>query len=1456
MTELSDSSREMFNFKSSSFTELFSRLQIAMLKIEDWIVIQRSKFDITVDGQPYPALQLYLNSRTGVHLTRVWGRTCLKGEIIPNSWAEIGDLCNQIFGQGLACCPGNMNNNLATEVGNLTSKSGEENLISVEYPFQRRMSIGCAVLHRPDGPVHDNPLVVCAECRSTVISEEKANKEPGEEVVAPESLYPEVKDEEMPDSKEAGLVANETHASNSLDESLSPPIARAPPVTLKANKPQINHWGANKPPLSYAALIGLVLDDLPDGRGTLNDLYRHLCENFPFFTKSKSAQWPNSIRHNLSLHPEFIRIKKDSGQGVLWTVNPGIDRATLIREKGEKATPLHIECSKCAMTFKCRTEVKSHITVVHKEVLNEPPSNLPFPDVKKEELLNQLSELRHAHGLNEDPKLSPFPFIDPLTTQKIQEKTVVNDFKIEFADESQATSALTDKGHQEIKLQMETKSNQYECEKCHRYFRGSFQLQQHQLVCNHGGNVSCDECDKEFTTERTLFLHKRGAHRGKKPCLTKEKYKCHLCKKTIKTARGLQYHIDWHRGNLNHKCLECEKTFEGRRDVNRHMLGTHKRELGTNESTYHIKCPECAKIFKSRTEVNKHTKTVHKKIFSNLEDVILKNYVKKKPNVNKKILLNQLNKLSQGLKKEPTQEQIPLIETLKTEPLNLEPFPFIDPHVGSSESLQPKIGKANAINCKKSLNNCIRNKGSSHPTYINMITNALETLKARNGSSRQALLKFIMTTYNVGNDKRQVNKYLKIALRNGIKRGIWRHMRESRVHGASGSFLLAPLPPLIEPEVKATGSTEEENGDMKCIEASSEKPKPQNNDEKIDTNIITPTTEETYGDCEADNDESEDYVGSLPDKRPYRKTEKWHQARNRVILKHVEKNIVANGSSSQPMLKASSPSNDPEINKIALKENMCYPKNDYDTETGCEALPSSMQAEKVAGDMSDPSTDGKENKIDAPNSMIEQPVSGSLDLEVKEKEMQVKEMYERLGVINAPVFSTRRGSQRKAKNIVNYAPLGRSRNSEFIRNKNEKPQTRQNIKVRSKIKNHIQNYLRNPNRLVGRKLRLPNSWRMEDRFKCELCEVSLSAKSRDSRDIARHYRRKHLWGNFYCSMCSFFAYYPREYASHMLETHSDMEGGVLALCTECNGEVPLKGNVDTLADHYKECVESWDYLAKEAKKKRAKERKEKEDLQERPVFICQICGKEYKRLISYRQHLRFHRLANSPQCSQTECGLKFKTLDEKKFHEDNAHQVPCEKCGKLYKNPRQLVQHDKQVHIEKVPCDRCGKMFKHKITLKEHIEIVHEQKPPKGKKCTECDLVFYDYKKMFNHRNIVHFPNKYQCKMCKRSFDTGRSLKKHELVHNGERNFSCDVCGKKLKRKEALQEHKMAHSGEKPYACQYCPYRGTSSSLLCHHKRQRHKGEYEEEKKEKERAKINISGGSQIGENELAGTTE
>ena len=112
--EPSEPSRPILNLKCVDISDLISRMNIVMLEIGDWKIFQRSKFEITLDGQPYPALQLYFNSNTGVYLTRVWGKTFLKGEIAPNSLEEIRILCGQIFREGLACCPGNINTNLLT----------------------------------------------------------------------------------------------------------------------------------------------------------------------------------------------------------------------------------------------------------------------------------------------------------------------------------------------------------------------------------------------------------------------------------------------------------------------------------------------------------------------------------------------------------------------------------------------------------------------------------------------------------------------------------------------------------------------------------------------------------------------------------------------------------------------------------------------------------------------------------------------------------------------------------------------------------------------------------------------------------------------------------------------------------------------------------------------------------------------------------------------------------------------------------------------------------------------------------------------------------------------------------------------------------------------------------------------------------------------------------------------
>ncbi|XP_055881007.1 histone H1-delta-like [Biomphalaria glabrata] len=76
---------------------------------------------------------------------------------------------------------------------------------------------------------------------------------------------------------------------------------------------------------------------------------------------------------------------------------------------------------------------------------------------------------------------------------------------------------------------------------------------------------------------------------------------------------------------------------------------------------------------------------------------------------------------------------------------------------------------------------------ASHPQYKHMIKDAIVALKKRGGSSRQAILKFIVSNYNVGDNPTVINAHLKSALKAGVKAGT---LKQSKGTGAAGSFRL------------------------------------------------------------------------------------------------------------------------------------------------------------------------------------------------------------------------------------------------------------------------------------------------------------------------------------------------------------------------------------------------------------------------------------------------------------------------------------------------------------------------------------------------------------------------------------------------------------------------------------------------------------------------------------------
>lgn len=77
-------------------------------------------------------------------------------------------------------------------------------------------------------------------------------------------------------------------------------------------------------------------------------------------------------------------------------------------------------------------------------------------------------------------------------------------------------------------------------------------------------------------------------------------------------------------------------------------------------------------------------------------------------------------------------------------------------------------------------------KPSTHPKYSVMIANAIGALKERSGSSRQAIVKYIVANYKV--DEKQAATQVKLSLKRGVQVGTLKQVKGA---GASGSFRLA-----------------------------------------------------------------------------------------------------------------------------------------------------------------------------------------------------------------------------------------------------------------------------------------------------------------------------------------------------------------------------------------------------------------------------------------------------------------------------------------------------------------------------------------------------------------------------------------------------------------------------------------------------------------------------------------
>eukprot|EP00094_Tigriopus_californicus_P005069 TCALIF_04883-PA protein Name:"Similar to ZNF850 Zinc finger protein 850 (Homo sapiens)" AED:0.09 eAED:0.09 QI:0/0.33/0.14/0.85/0.5/0.28/7/399/1084 len=586
-------------------------LDLVSLEFDTWILIMKRNFDFLFHNEPYHALQMLFNVKSGQFICRHFGKSFAHGTV--QSESDLLSQCNELFSQTIPC------------MGTPVSTPTQNQMISnspISYP--RLFSHRCKYICPRNEISEDSGFGSCEECSNFQ-----------------DHCQSDVKEEEEGLGHHDSEIPLEVEIFATKKEDADPIFGDETTTTLLFSDSE---------DIDGSELNGESLSDvsIQETRGIAKLTKRRLRTRFCPHCGMKFTSASALSVHQRDEHPESLD-EDWSGSKVRKRGRPRLDKSAMkhndfkctICDKiclSNQALTRHLrlvhfygnfKCLVCPITLNFAQDLTDHMQRLHLEdSLPQCPSckELIAIDVDTQSLVDHyktcivrkikqqsLNSIRkYTEKRKDDPKVThqcdlcgkTFSQSCYLKNHRIAHHGGELPFKCKECD---FATVYKQSLQNHVKLHLRKMGHQEEdgqdplwfyCDQCGNKYVSQDSLKLHirnvhDKIIQH---FPCQSCDKIFQTKKMLLKHTAVEH-------TKQKFPCQFCGKVWPVRNELSTHVRVVHTEAKFKCRFCDKKFKKRSG-----LLAHER-IHTGENPY--KCPLCDYTCKSSATLSLHKKFIH-----------------------------------------------------------------------------------------------------------------------------------------------------------------------------------------------------------------------------------------------------------------------------------------------------------------------------------------------------------------------------------------------------------------------------------------------------------------------------------------------------------------------------------------------------------------------------------------------------------------------------------------------------------------------------------------------------------------------------------------------------------------------------------------------------------------------------------------------------------------------------